>query len=184
MEKKSVKHKYQHLGRLHGKYKRYAAAVAGAAIMAGVALPGIPVAKVLAAENPATNPTAKSLTNQVDKDNATAKPPGRGWHEHKDSWPSPDENQAWYQDGRIYYRSNTDRDLSEYAYYLNNPVNFVKSNADMYGFDPYLDSFRLLSLSHDKALVEVTKHDTGRLFDIVLERTNDRDWIIVEARAL
>ncbi|KYZ76073.1 hypothetical protein AXX12_06410 [Anaerosporomusa subterranea] len=202
MERK-IARKYRHvhhLGRLHGKYKRYAAAVAGAAIMAGVALPGIPAAKVLAAENPSAEPTiTMNQTTQVDKDTKNPikkvltertlqedknSPPGRGWHEHNNSWPSSDENQGWYENGRIFYRSDNDQYRTEYADYLSHPVNFVKSSSEIYGFDPSLDSFKLLTVSSDKALVEVTRHDTGRLFDVLLARDGDHDWRIVEVRAL
>jgi hypothetical protein len=207
MERKTTrkyKHFHHHLGRLHGKYKRYAAAVAGAAIMAGIALPGIPAAKVLAAENPSVDPAiTMNLETQLDKDMKTPakkittensrhedknNPPGRGWHEHKNSWPSSDENQGWYENGRIYYRSDNRSDdnryRAEYASYTSNPVNFVKSNSELYGFDPYLDSFKLLTVSSNKALVEVTRHDTGRLFDVLLTRSGNHDWQIVEVRAL
>lgn len=187
MEKKPGKHKHvhHHLGQLHGKYKRYAAAIAGAAIMTGAALPGIPAAKVLAAESPSAEPSisVKHTTN-IDKDKRKG-PPGRGWHLHEASWPGVDENQAWVDaDGKIYYRSdNNDRHRYEYVDYLRNPINYVKDHAETYGFDPYLDTFRLLSVSRDKALVEVTKNDTGRTFDILLVRA-DNDWRIVETRAL
>lgn len=189
MERKSTKRKHfhQHLGRLHGKYKRYAAVVAGAAIMAGFSsLPGMPAAKALAAENPSakTAITQKKVITDHDREQGRNDPPGRGWHEHDNSWPSSDENQAWSEDGRIYYRSDKSHDRNEYAHYLSNPVDFVKQNADFYGFDPYLDSFKLLSLTNNKALVEVRRHDTGRLFDVLLQRTSDRDWQIVETRAL
>lgn len=203
MERKTArkyKHFHHHLGRLHGKYKRYAAAVAGAAIMAGVALPGIPAAKVLAADNPSADPVItmnqETLVNKdtqkpvkkvpteqylrKDKDS----PPGRGWHEHENSWPSSDENQAWYENGRIYYRSDNDRYRTEDASYISNPVNFLKNNSELYGFNPYLDSFKLLTASNNKALVQVTRHDTGRLFDVLLTRSGDHDWQIVEVRAL
>jgi hypothetical protein len=202
MERK-IARKYKHvhhLGRLRGKYKRYAAAVAGAAIMAGVALPGIPAAKVLAAENPSAEPTiTMNQTTQVDKDTKNPikkvltektlredrnSPPGRDWHEHKNSWPSSDENQAWYENGRIYYRSDNNQYRADYVSYLNSPVDFVKASSEIYGFNPYLDSFNILTLSSDKALVEVTRHDTGRLFDVLLTRDGDHDWRIVEVRAL
>jgi len=51
------------------KYKRYAAALAGAAIMAGTSLHGIPVARASAAENPSISPTvATAQTPLIDKD--------------------------------------------------------------------------------------------------------------------
>ena len=199
MEKKTkYRHCYPHLGRLHGKYKRYAAAVAGAAIMAGAALPGIPAAKALAAENPSADPgIAMNQETQIDKDTkppekkvdrsrheSRSRPPGRGWHEHRHSWPSADENQGWVENGRIYYRGDGDHYRNDYVSYASNPVDFVKSNAELYGFDPYLDSFKLLTVSSNKALVEVRRHDTGRVFDVLLIRSNGQNWQIAEVRAL
>ena len=185
VHKKNV---HQHLRRLHGKYKRYAAAVAGAAIMAGIALPGVPAAKALAAENNSPESTV-SVKQKTERNKDLKKPPGRGWHEHKNSWPSSDENQAWVAaDGRIYYRSdNSDnRDYNSYRFehYLSSPVEFVRHYSDMYGFDSNLDSYRLLFRSNKRAMVEVTKHETGRLFNVLLERTNNNEWTIVETRAL
>lgn len=179
------KNAHHHLRRLHGKYKRYAAAVAGAAIMAGIALPGIPAAKALAADN--NSPEASvSVKHKTERNKNLKKPPGSGWHEHKDSWPSSDENQAWVTaDGRIFYRSdNAKRDNHWFDNYLSSPVEFVRHYSDMYGFDSNLDSYRLLFRSSDRAMVEVTKHDTGRLINVLLERTNNNEWTIVQIRAL
>lgn len=54
---------------LRRKYKRYAAALAGAAIMAGTTLHGIPVAKAAATETPAPAPSvAGDPTTPIDKD--------------------------------------------------------------------------------------------------------------------
>ncbi|MEN6567999.1 MAG: hypothetical protein ABFC57_17075 [Veillonellales bacterium] len=54
---------------LRRKYKRYAAALAGAAIMAGTTLHGIPVAKAAATETPAPSPSvAGDPTAPIDKD--------------------------------------------------------------------------------------------------------------------
>ncbi|HWR45128.1 hypothetical protein [Sporomusa sp.] len=197
MERKSAKRKQLSL-HLRRKYKRYAAALAGAAIMTGAVLPGIPVAKAFAAESPSVPPSpAINYMTQLDKN--TQKPvkkvvaeknrnddrngpPGRGWHEHLNSWPGADENQAWYQDGRIYYRSDYDR--TDYAYNLSNPIDVVKDTAALYGFNRYMDSFTLLSRTSNKAVVEVIKHDTGKLFNVFLERTGDHDWTIVRTQAL
>lgn len=191
MERKSARRKH-----LRRKYKRYAAAVAGAAIMTGAVLPGIPAAKALAAERPANlPPIGIEQTTLTDKDVQTPvkqvvaektrnKPPGRGWHEHKYGWPSSDENQVWYEDGRIYYRSDHDRYRDNYVYYRSSLVDLVKNYATLYGFDPSLDSFTLLTSTSHKALVEVRKHDTGKLFNVLLERTYDGGWKIAEVRAL
>jgi hypothetical protein len=51
------------------KYKHYAAALAGAAIMAGTSLHGLHFTKVSAAENPSASPTVTSgQTTLIDKD--------------------------------------------------------------------------------------------------------------------
>jgi hypothetical protein len=176
---------------LRRKYKRHAAALMGAAIMTGAALTGLPVTKAMAAESPTTRPPIK--TEQAVKVTKDTRPPGHGWHQHKYSWPSADENQAWYQDGKIYYRSDSRHDrydrhhhhyLHEYGYRFNNPVNYVKYTAATYGFDSTRDTFTLLTVNSKRALVEVRKNDTGKLFNVLLERTYDRDWNIVNVRAL
>ncbi len=188
------KHRRQQLRR---KYKRYAAAVAGAAILTGAALPGIPAAKALAAERPTNLPPLKSVqTAELQKDARTSVSQvvaeklqlekrhrhKRGWHEHNHSWPGPDENQIRYENGRVYYRSDNHRDR-DYVNYLSSPVDFVKDRAAMYGFDRYRDAFTLLSLSGNQAVVQVKKHDNGSLFNILLERDNDSNWKIVDIRA-
>ncbi len=183
MDKKSAKAKHLH-HRLHHhfrhKYKHYAAAMAGAAIMSGAMLPGLPVAKAFA-DTPAK--AAPAANKDVEKSRNEKKgPPGKGWHEHIDSWPSSDENHAWYENGRIYYRSDNQRYYPRYVYYLSSPINFVIHNAALYGFDAQHDSYRLLYLSTRKALVEVTKHDTGKLINVLLERTYNNDWRIIETR--
>jgi hypothetical protein len=183
MERKSVRRKL-----LRRKYKRYAAAVAGAAILTGAVLPGIPVAKASAAERPYSPSTKTVQATSVDKNHQKSR--HSGWHEHKNSWPSSDENQAWYEDGKIYYRSdryrdyNRDRDYYHWGYvnYLSSPVEFAKNYAATYGFDRNLDTFSLLSQSNNKAYVEVVKHDTGQLGLMVLERDRDHDWRIVAVR--
>ena len=188
------KHRRQQLRR---KYKRYAAAVAGAAILTGAVLPGIPAAKALAADRPANQPPLKTAQKAaLEKDTRTTVTQAvaekiqrekrlrnkRGWHEHNHSWPGSDENQIRYEDGRVYYRSDNHRDR-DHAHYLSSPVDFVKDRAAMYGFDRYRDAFTLLSLSGDQAVVQVTKRDNGGLFNILLERDYDSNWKIVDVRA-
>lgn len=196
MERKAAKRK-QLSHHFRRKYKRYAAALAGAAIMTGAAaLPGIPVAQAFAAESPSSAPAATYSTQDKNVKTTVKKvyaeknrhkdrngPPGRGWHEHRHSWPGPNENQAWYQDGKIYYRGDSRNSASyyrsDYAYAVSNPVDVVKSAATRYGFNRYTDSFTLLSRTSNRAIVEVIKSDTGQIFNMVLERTNNNDWRIV-----
>lgn len=178
MAKNSAKRKQLRL-----KFKRRAAALMGTAIMTGAVLSGIPVTKALAAEVAPSHQGNVSHI-QVAKDPL---PPGRGWHEHNHSWPTSDENQAWYQDGKIYYRSDNNhkhRYLGDYAYHINSPVYHVKANAASLGFDPDRDSFSLLTANSRRAIVEVRKNDTNKLYNVLLERSNDGDWIIVDVRPL
>jgi hypothetical protein len=194
MDKKTAKRKL-----LRRKYKRYAAAVAGAAIMAGVALPGLPVASAATPASP--NPiTLKSTLHDSDKNikqvtaekseknqknEKTKKPPGRGWHEHNHSWPGSDENQGWYQDGKIYYRSdNHYNDYWRYASYVSSPVEFFKDRASSYGFDRYRDSFTLLSQNNGSATILVKKATTGKQYIVELDRDHYNSWDIIAVRGI
>lgn len=179
MGKNSVKRRQLRL-----KYKRRVAALMGAAIMTGAALSGIPATKAFAADAPITPAPIK--TEQAVQLNEDSRPPGPGWHQHKHSWPSPNENQAWVQDGKIFYRSDNQRDhwYEKYAYMDDNPVDFVKANADSYGFNANLDTFTLLTVTHRRALVEVRNNNTGKLYNVLLERTYGHDWTISSVRAI
>ncbi len=203
MGKNSIKRRQLRL-----KFKRRTAALMGAAIMTGAVLSGMPATKALAAETTAdVYPLKAAIAQHVSDD---SRPPGRDWHQHKYSWPSSDENQAWYQDGKIYYRSdnnnhrhhwrNVDKShaylrdgklyydsdngyTGAYAAYVNSPVDYVKDSAAQYGFDANRDSFALLTASSQRAVVEVRRNDTGKLYNVILERASDRDWTIVDVRA-
>lgn len=171
---------------LRRKYKRYAAALAGAAIMTGAAIPGIPAAKTFAAENLSTSPA--SAIEQTTTPDTTRLLRRLGWHEHVDSWPSPNETQGLYKDGRIYYRSDNNRYNDQDRYYdtndLNSPLEYALSYAANYGFDQNLDSFSLLFQSNDQATVQIIKHDTGQRFKIDLERNPNGDWTMVALRGI
>lgn len=191
MERKLSKRKM-----LRRKYKHYAAALAGAAIMTGVALPGIPVAKTFAAESPTTTPptiTEKTVvTNNeqrvvtADKSHPLRLKNNYGWHQHEHSWPGTNDNHALYKDGKLYYHNDNhywDNDRY-YAHYNNSPVSFTKALASRYGFDQYRDSFRLLFQSNNQATVQVLKHETGQRFKVDLERDRDGDWRVVAIRGI
>lgn len=187
MLKNSIKRK-----QLRRKFQRRAAALAGAAILTGTALAGLPVTKAEAAKAP-VNPwdlkTEQTVQVKYDKDKdkdkgRESRPPGRGWHEHKHSWPGSNENQAWYQDGKIYYRSSNYRTPNlYYSYQFKDPVSYAKSGASWYGLDAARDQFRLLTVNSQRALVEVQKQDTGKLYNMLLERTS-QGWQIVQVKAL
>ena len=173
MEKKLARRKS-----LRRKYKCYAAAVIGTAIMTGAALPGIPhVSKASAAEK-FSSPITSEQTNMLNKG---------GWHEHNNSWPSSDDNQAWYENGRIYYLNDnapTHRHYrDEHFQYLISPIEFVKDHGAKLGFDADRDTFTILHQSHRKATVQVIKKDTGQRFKVDLERSH-QDWKVVVLRGI
>lgn len=164
---------------LRRKYKRYAAAIIGTAILTGTALPGIPIfSKAFAGEKPPSPPIQKEQLAPLAKD---------GWHEHKYDWPSSGDNQAWYEDGHIYYRNdrNTYRDHHHYGYFqdFTNPVTVVKTYAAQLNFDPDRDSFTLIHQGRHKATVGVINNATGQRFKIDLERDHD-GWKIVVLRGI
>lgn len=180
MEKKSAKRR-----QLRRRFKRYAAAVAGAAVMAGMTLPGTTPVKAEAAVKPWV-PNPVKHEQSVDKDYDYSRLNSNGWHEHKYDWPSADDNQGWYKDGKIYYRSDRHDDYDNYGqvHYLN-PVSAVRYAAPLYGFDRYDDSFTLISRTGDQATVQVIKNTTGKRFLVYLEKTYDGhnyDWTIVSVR--
>ena len=161
------------------KYKRYAAAIIGTAIMTGAALPGIPIfSKALASENPPPPLTQKEQLNPLTK---------KGWHEHLNEWPSSGDNQAWYENGHIYYLNDRDRyrevSRDEYFQEISSPVDFVKTYATQYGFDALRDSFTLIHQGRHKATVQVVNNATGQRFKIDLERHRG-DWQIVVLRGI
>lgn len=152
------------------KYKRYAAAIIGTAIMTGAALPGIPIpSKALASENPPPPLTQK------------------GWHEHRNEWPSSGDNQAWYENGHIYYLNDRHRDREslrdEYFQEIGSPIDVVKNYATQYGFDALRDSFTLIHQGRHRATVQVVNNATGQRFKVDLER-HSGDWQIVVLRGI
>lgn len=179
MGKNSVKRR-----QLRHKLKGRAAALAGAAIMTGAAISGIPISKAAAAEAPLHAPP-QQMQQTVEKKKDTL-PPGRGWHQHKYSWPSPHDNQAWYQDGKIYYRSNIadHKNWRHHAHLGANPIDYVKDSASFYGFNPSVDAFSIIEFSRGRSVVEVRQQDTGKRYHVFLERTSDRAWEIVKVSAL
>lgn len=150
---------------LRRKFRRRVAALAGVAMITGTTLVGIPVTKAQAAKAPTA-------------------PPGRGWHQHEHSWPSSDENQAWYQDGKIYYRSDNTQSRTEYTYQLDNPAAYVKDRAASIGFNSARATFTLRTITTRSALVEVRQLDTGKLYNVYLTRTYNSGWTITEVREL
>lgn len=149
---------------LRRKYKRYAAAVAGAAILTGVALPGIPVVKASAAEHPSSSASVR-VEQSVHKDN----------HRH-DRYTATERSRTERDN---WHRATTVRELP-------NPVDTVKAYAAAYGFNPAKDTFTFLDLSSRQATIQVTKSDTGERFQVNLARERGRygDWTIVSVARL
>lgn len=148
---------------LRRKYKRYAAAVAGAAILTGAALPGIPAVKALAAEHPGTPSSIRTeQSTSINKDN------------HRPTRYTAVER-SWTENG------NNHRNRTTTVREMPNPVDTVKEYASVYGFSPDKDTFTFLDLSSRQATIQVTKSDTGERFRVNLERDRGRfsDWTIV-----
>ncbi|MBP2637759.1 MAG: hypothetical protein H6Q72_3666 [Firmicutes bacterium] len=61
------------------------------------------------------------------------------------------------------------------------PVGVVKTSATTFGFDAYTDNFTLLSISSDKAIVQVNTR--GQTFKVDLER-NENNWVIAAIRGI
>jgi len=179
----------------HHKYKRYAAVLAGAVIMAGSTLPGMPISKAAASDAPTTSPpitTEQGTKTNNDQQNSVKQFIANettsiknkftsGWHEHADTWASSGDNQAWSENGRIYYRNDKDRS-EEYNNTFGNPVDFVKESASLYGFDPDNDIFSLLSRTNNEATVQIVKNISGQRFKVDLEKR--QDWRIVAIRGI
>ena len=173
------------------KYKHYAAVLAGAAIMAGTALPGIPISKVSAAEIPVTSPpitTEQSATANNDQQSLVSQFIVNNTNSIKNfknkydtSWPSSGDNTVRYENGRIFKSNNKDHSI-EYNKALGNPVDFVKEYASLYGFAPDNDVFTLLTQSNNEATVQVVKNDSGQRFKIDLEYK--QGWRIVVVRGI
>ncbi len=107
-----------------------------------------------------------------------------GWHQHKNSWPSSNDNRALYKDGRIYYSNDSNRynDYYDYGYYQTSPITVAKDYASRYGFNANRDSFSLISQSGNRATVQVVKQDTNQRFRMDLVRSQDGDWNITGVR--
>jgi hypothetical protein len=141
--------------RLKRRYRRMAAAVAGAAVMSTALLHGFPVAKVLAAPNPAV----ESPATDAAAGTATDKAPGDA-AERRD-------------------RDRGDRDRGRWE--ARSPVQVVMDNAATFGFDAREDSFSLLTRTDRRATVRV-RHG-GQTFKVDLERSGD-SWIITTIRGI
>lgn len=189
MEKNAVKRR-----QLRRKYRRYAAAVAGAAVITGATFGGVPVAKAMAAGSSAASPSAPTeQVTMVDKDlyknnsSQESKYNNKDRGHHKYRWWSKYKDRDYYEGDGVTVRYSDGRYVGDgvTVRYLDSPVDYVKDYAaSKYGFDAYRDTFTFLSLTTKEAVVQVTKHDTGKKYNITLERGNYRDWKVVSVRAI
>jgi len=170
MEKKISRRKL-----LRRKYKRYAAAVAGAALLSGATL--MPTAKAYMSESPVPSPP---VSKQLSAENVDRSFSQRG-HGDRPDWLRR-FHQRWFE--RNYDNTYVSADGSVVVRYLDSPVDKLKNQAATYGFDAARDTFTFLSLSRRQASVLVTKHDTGERFKVDLVRSWHGDWRITAVNSL
>lgn len=194
MKNKSAKHK---MHRRH--YKRFAAALAGAAIVAGTALPGIPLAKAAAAEKPFTPPPVvaeQTALRDKNAENPVTEPAVNQDQQARDTDTRHDERDGRdRQDIREHHRYEHERWFNRHhpfpmriAWYndsvdkiqiYNNtasPVEIVKAAAPTLGFDAVNDTFTLINQDASQFVVRVTHN--GNSYDITIEALGNGNWLI------
>ncbi|HWR07034.1 hypothetical protein [Sporomusa sp.] len=145
------------------KYKRLVAALAGAAVVTSALLPGLPIAKVHAAENTVTAspaPTTEATPPSTDTRNNTGEP-----------------TKERTTDNDTQRDKERPKDNQNVA---GSPVAAVKAAAAAYGFDARRDRFSLQSSSANTAVVLVRK-DNGKTFNVRLTKDHDK-WKIVSVK--
>lgn len=186
------------------RYKRLMAALAGAAVVTSAMLPGIPIARVHAAENtavtapatvaevpaaaPATEPTAVETPSVAQ----VAEPAAKSAAETPAAEPAATAQPATEQTGdqkqsgqeertqenRNQENRNQDRQQDRHNDEQNNaagsPVAAVKAAAAVYGFDARNDKFSLQSQNSNEAVVLV-RTDSGKTFKVHLSQ-NHGNW--------
>lgn len=189
---------------LKKKYKRVVAAMAGAAVLSSAMLPGMPVAqaKVL---TPKAQESEVSVT-QTEWLKASHSPLFAARQYAKDNgydanrrnlslqWSSnTDASVLLRQDDGSTYRIRLIKDadnnwqvkslheIDRYAAALSDPVEVVKENAAVFGFDAYRDKFTLLSLAGSKAIVQVRHNGQTFKVDLVKKGAN---WDITTIRGI
>jgi len=187
------------------KYKRIAAALAGAAVITSAMLPGIPVFKVHASPN-AANVSASPVTASDLETGATSAPlkvarqhAGEyGFDTSHDRFSlqkrTDTEAVVLVQTGdvgtykmvlkkddnnqwQIVSVYSIDRDIAAPG----DPVTIVMDNAARFGFDAANDRFSLLSLTAGKAIVQV--RTSGQTFKVDLVKKNG-SWEITTIRGI
>lgn len=156
------------------RFKRFAAGLASAAILAGASIHGIPVVKAAAADNTSSSPAVTTAqTTQIDKDAKTIDPDkatdnnrrdehrdNRNYERYRHEWGDRYAHERWWYD-----RSETLAHRMEwYNDSLNkiqisdanaNPIDIVKAAAFALGFDADNDSFTLTSQNGSQSIVTI-----------------------------
>jgi len=172
MERKTSHRKF-----LRRKYRHYAAAMAGAAIMTGAVLPGIPIVKAADVERPLPPPARHSQTTLVDKDSHKT-PTTIERHDRQNR--NRINVHDWQNDrGRkIVHNWGQYQNNNRLGYQSTSPIEAVRQVASDYGFDSYHDSFTLLNIANGSATVEAIKHATGQRYLIQLTQDFYGAWTI------
>lgn len=198
MEKKLAKRK-----KIHRRYKHYAAALAGAAIMAGTTLHGLPIAKAAVAEKPSTVPPIttsqttlinKNLKKPIVEPDTTVTDPvaapdqndkNKDARERRDKWDDRYhheryEHERWAnRDHSFVQRMAWYNDsLNKIQIYIDNanPINIVMTAAEVLGFDANTDTFSLISQSGSQSIVRVVHN--GNYYDITVDHLSNGNWLI------
>lgn len=186
------------------KYKRFAAALAGAAVISSTLLPGIPVFKVHAAESSQTNASPVTNEERVSAQNSPLKTARQqagkyGFDTDHDKFSLQRRTDAEATviirtaSGKTYkmelsktrgndWRVTSVRPIgNDSANTVSSPVKEVMDNAYRFGFDPDTDKFSLLSLAGNKATVQVLT--TGQTFKVDLTKKYN-GWEITTIRGV
>lgn len=186
------------------KYKRFAAALAGAAVISSTLLPGIPVLKVHAAESNQVNAAPVTSEERVAVQNSPLKTArqqaskyGFDTEHDKFSLQHRTDTEATViirtASGKIYkmeltktrgndWRVTSVRPIgNDSANTVSTPVKEVMDNAYRFGFNADTDKFSLLSLTGNKATVQV--QTSGQTFKVDLTKKYN-GWEITTIRGV
>ncbi|MBP2649774.1 MAG: hypothetical protein H6Q74_599 [Firmicutes bacterium] len=158
---------------LRRKYRRYAAAMAGAAFLTGAALPGIPIVKAADVEKPVPPPHAVQTHKTVtDNQNTNFNTVHR--ERERDRWGNQYQfGHNWGNQHQWGYNQYNNYNQSS------GPIEAFRLVADNYGFNSFQDSFTLLNLANGTATIEAIKQDTGQRYLIQLTQNIQGDWNII-----
>lgn len=159
------------------KYKRLIAALTGAAIVSSALLPGLPLTKAYAAENPQVAAPAPT----VEENKAPA--PVQEQPNKEQPKEQPNKEQPNKEQPNKERDKDRDRDRpAEQPNVSGSPVAVVKAAAASYGFDARRDSFSLQSSSSTEAVVLVHT-TTGKTFKVLLSKTKGQ-WKITSVKTV